>query len=65
MARFRNKETLQFRTSFHDEFPINEIVSPPDGWKVRFISRWRENRPDACWRLVLKLRPTTHKGERG
>lgn len=43
-----------FRTSYHAEFPMAEVMNPPRGWIVRFVNKHRALCPDTCWRLVLK-----------
>ena len=50
-------ERAVYLTTFHDEFPADQVAKPVPGFFVRFISKWRKGFPDERWRLVLKSLP--------
>lgn len=34
------------------DFPLQEIMQPPEGWAFNRVSEWRKGCPDQCWRVV-------------
>jgi hypothetical protein len=54
MTTYAGRIRGNYQTIYWPELPLAMLISPPLGWKVHRVSRWRDGCPDACWRLLLK-----------
>jgi len=39
---------------YFGEFPMSEILRPPEGWAFLKLTLWRKGCPDECWRIVYQ-----------
>lgn len=43
-----------YLTVYYADFPLVEMLSPPQGWEFGRVTEWRKNCPDHCWRILFK-----------
>lgn len=48
---------------FFGDFPMTQILRPPEGWAFFKLTLWRHGCPDECWRIVYR-RAALSQGEK-
>lgn len=47
---------------YFGDFPMSEILRPPEGWCFYKVTQWRKGCPDECWRILYR-RQALSEGE--
>ena len=52
LCSYQSKIHGDWLTVYRLDFPLSEILTPPDGWAFHRVNQHRKNCPDVCWRAI-------------